>query len=57
MQKIVTPPNPSISYPGALVYNLDSGNSNTVTIYLATNHQDVGEFKILLEYVGSVPPP
>jgi hypothetical protein len=53
----VTPPYPSISYPGALVYNLDSENSTTITIYLATNHQDIEQFKILLEYVGSVPPP
>lgn len=53
----VTPPYPPVPIPGALVYNLESGNSTTVTIYLATNHQDINRFEISLEYVGSVPPP
>ena len=53
----VTPPYPPIPYPGAFVFNLESGNSTTVTIYLATNHQDIDRFEIILEYVGSVPPP
>lgn len=53
----VTPPYPPVPYPGALVYNLAGGNSTTVTIYLATSHQDISRFEIILEYVGSVPPP
>ncbi|MGA2524574.1 MAG: hypothetical protein ABSF65_10540 [Candidatus Bathyarchaeia archaeon] len=53
----VTPPYPPVPIPGALVYDLASGKSTTVTIYLATNHQDINRFEIILEYVGSVPPP
>jgi len=53
----VTPPYPPVPYPGALVYNLASGNSATVTIYLATHNRDINRFEIILEYVGSIPPP
>ena len=53
----VTPPYPPVPYPGALVYNLASGNSATVTIYLATNNRDINRLEIILEYVGSIPPP
>jgi len=57
----VTLPYPPVPYPGALVGNLASGNSTTVTIYLATNNQDIkpqdiNRFVIILEYVGSLPP-
>ena len=52
----VTPPYPSIPLPGAHV-GLDSGENATVTIYLATSHRDLVNFKIVCEFIGSFPPP
>ena len=52
----VTPPYPPVPFSGAYA-SLASGENATVTIYLATNHQDIDRFEIILEYVGSLPPP
>ncbi len=52
----VTPPYPGVPLGGAYT-SLASGENATVTIYLATSHQDIDHFEIILEYVGSVPPP
>ena len=49
----VTPP---YGFPsgGAFVY-LPSGENATLTIYLATSHQDINHFDIILRYVGTIP--
>jgi hypothetical protein len=52
----VTPPYPPVPYPGAYT-SLAIGENATVTIYLATSHRDITSFKIILEYVGVLPPP
>jgi hypothetical protein len=52
----VTPPYPPVPYPGAYT-SLSIGENATVTIYLATSHRDITSFKIILEYVGVLPPP
>ena len=52
----VTPPYPPVPYSGAYT-SLASGENATITIYLATNHQDINRFEIILEYVGVFPPP
>jgi hypothetical protein len=52
----VTPPYPPVPYPGAYT-SLASGENTSVTIYLATSHRDITSFKIILEYVGVLPPP
>jgi hypothetical protein len=51
----VTPP---YGYPsgGAFVY-LQSGESATLTIYLAISQQDINHFDIILRYVGTIPLP
>lgn len=52
----VTPPYPTVPLNGAFV-SLASGENATLTMYLATSHMDLTHFTIVLEYVGSVPPP
>ncbi len=52
----VTPPYPGIPFGGAHI-SLNGGENATVTIYLATNHQDIDHFEIVPEYIGAIPPP
>ncbi len=48
--------NPPIPYPGAFI-RLDSGETGTTTMYIATSHQDITHFAIFLIYIGSMAPP
>jgi hypothetical protein len=52
----VTPPYPGIPFLGALL-SLDSGESASTTIYLATEHMDIERFEVVVEYIGVIPPP
>lgn len=52
----VTPPYLAVPLSGAYT-SLASQENATVTIYMATSHQDIDNFEIILEYVGSVPAP
>ena len=52
----VTPPYPPLPLPGAFI-GLDSDETGTATIYLATSHQDITHFAIVPEFIGAIPPP
>jgi hypothetical protein len=48
--------NPPIPFPGAFI-GLDSGETGTTTIYLATSHQDITHFAIAPVFIAASPPP
>ncbi len=49
---------PPYGLPNGGAYDsLQSGQSGTLTIYMATSQKDIDHFGVVLEYVGNTPPP